>query len=118
MKIGFRFVLFRAESFESINHVTGAAIKANCRYSFIRRPMSPTLRCFTKPGREQYRRSLSSFRSLKTIVWDAVTRDTFAFSEIIEEGTRVKAIIAARQGVVIGFWHNEAIDLVAPEWQR
>lgn len=118
MKIGFRFVLFGVESSESINHITARPLRQNCRYSFIGRRMSPTLRCFTKPGREQYRWSLPSFRSLKTIVWNAVTRGFFAFSEIIEEGTRLKAIVAVRQGVVIGFWQNEAIDLVASEWHR
>jgi len=117
-KIAFRFLLFGAESSESINHVTRTAIKTKLQISFIRRPTPPTLRCFTTPGREQYRQSFASFRSLKTIFWNAVPRDFFAFSEIIEKGTRLKAIIAARQGVVIGFWQNEAIDLVAPEWQR
>jgi hypothetical protein len=118
MKIGFRFLLCGAASSESINHVTGAAIKTELQISFIGRRRPPTLKCFTKPGREQYRRSFVSLRSLKTIVWSAVAGDSFALSEIIEEGTRLEAIITVRQGIVIGFWQNEAIDLVAPEWQR
>lgn len=48
----------------------------------------------------------------------ARSRDFPALRQIVEEGLRLKIVIAACQRAVVRFWQNEPIDLIALEWHR
>lgn len=47
--------------------------------------------------------------------WACRAQRNFSFDQVIEEGTGLKIIIAACQGIVVHFWHNQAIELIALE---
>jgi len=47
--------------------------------------------------------------------WACRAQRNFSFGQVIEEGTGLKIIIAACQGIIVRFWHNQAIELIALE---